>query len=149
MQSYVLRPCCTKAMRRKNTSSVVCLPCCASMYSINLFTVWKCFIASLHTDTKTNILNIHIKDTNQLLIALRLPECIPSSFLCSPFPSLSLYVFLHMCDMSKSYFNVLAPLILKANIRWCVLMIVSNGHLSSVKLHFSKEVNTPSELWLF
>lgn len=66
----------------------------------------------------------------------------PLEFSLSPFR-------FYTCDMSKSHFHVLAPLILKENTGRYVLMIVSSGHLSSVKLLSSEEVNTPSELWLF
>lgn len=69
------------------------------------------------------------------------PPLLPSISPPSLFPS--------TCDMSRPYFHVLAPLIVKANTGRCVLMIVSGGHLSSVKLLSSEEVNTPSELWLF
>lgn len=68
-----------------------------------------------------------------------------SSFFPPPYVSLLLSIWY----MSQSHFHVLAPLILKANTGWCVLMIVSSSHLSSVRLLSSEEVNTPSELWLF
>lgn len=69
--------------------------------------------------------------------------------LSESFHVLLLSFFCHMCDTSKSYFHVLAPLLLKANTRRYVLMIVSSGHLSTVKPMSSEEVNTASELWLF
>lgn len=78
------------------------------------------------------------------------PRLFVSLFLFSSlFRFFALCLSLFTCDMSKSYFHVLAPLTLKANTGRYVLMIVSSGHLSSVKLLSSEEVNTPSELWLF
>lgn len=92
-----------------------------------------------------------IKDPNQLLRALRHKKnyyfIYNYSFYVLPF-LFSIYTsFFHMY-VSVS-FNGLVPLIFKANIRLCVLMIVSIGHSLCVKLLLSKEVNTPNELWLF
>lgn len=109
---------------------------------------------SLHTRKQRNkhaqyTQNRHLK---QALIE-PWPRCSlsPFFFSLSCFPSFypSPRVSPSICDMSQSYFHVLAPLILKANTGRYVLMIVSSGHLSSVKLLSSEEVNTPSELWLF
>lgn len=82
-------------------------------------------------------------DTSLCLAPFSFPR--PPLLLSISPPSL----FPSTCDMSRPYFHVLAPLIVKANTGRCVLMIVSGGHLSSVKLLSSEEVNTPSELWLF
>lgn len=117
------------------------------MYRINPFTVGKYYTVNTREKGATNGLNIHINDLNRRLIDPRLGV---SLFLSLVFLSfLSFHVCLSICDMSKSYFHVLAPLILKANTGRYVLMIVSSGHLSSVKLLSSEEVNIPSELWLF
>ena len=118
-------------------------PCWVCMYSINPFTVGKYYTVNTSGNREANMLNIHIRCVTGT-VAPRLPL-----FSCSLFLSFSPCLSLTICDTSKSYFHVLAPLILKANTGRYVLMIVSSGHLSSVKLLSSEEVNTPSELWLF
>ncbi len=131
--------------------TAVRLPCWVCMYSINPFTVGKYYTVNTRGNRETNMLNIHITDFRPVANKeLWLPSSLSHSsfFLVLSF-FLSLHVSLPMYDMSKSYFHVLAPLILMANTGRYVLMIVSSGHLSSVRLLSSEEVNTPSELWLF
>lgn len=52
------------------------LSCWDSIYGINLFTVGKYYAVDSHEGKETNMLDIHIKDFNQLLIAL----CLSKSF---------------------------------------------------------------------
>lgn len=106
----------------------------------------------LHSQPTWKQRNKHAQYTYQRIQTVPNRAVTPQLFVSLSFSSLALSFplsFLHMCDMSKSYFHVLAPLILKANTGRYVLMIVSSGHLSSVKLLSSEEVNTPIELWLF
>lgn len=147
MRSYAVRLHRTEAAGRKKHLQFTAVrpPCWVCMYSINPFTVGKHYTVNTSGNRETNMLNIHIRRVTGT-VAPQLPLFL---FFCSLFLSFSSCLSLTIYDTSKSYFHVLAPLILKANTGRYVLMIVSSGHLSSVKLLSSEEVNTPSELWLF